>query len=77
MSYKEKLNSILVKEPDTLTVDELIFLLSKVGYLSDEERKKFSPVLKRKNLTPEAIERYRERRMQVLLDLYFPAKDDI
>lgn len=76
MGYKEEMNIILAKAPDILTQEEITFLIERVGYLSDEERARFKSVLKRSRLTKEQLERYQERRMQVLLDLYFPVEGD-
>ena len=45
MTYKEKLNSILAKEVDELSEEEITYLKIKNGYLSDSEREKFTELL--------------------------------
>jgi hypothetical protein len=62
--------AVLAKTPEQLSEEEVHFLIGRVGWLSDDERKRFASVLKRENLTPQEVWRYRHLQ---LLDRYFPA----
>lgn len=64
-----RLKEIIAKGPDGLTDEELHILIGRVGYLSDDERARFSPVLKRSALTEQ--ERWRYEHLG-LLKQYFP-----
>ena len=68
MGFKEKLLSIIAKEPNQLTEEEFRYLVSRIGYLSDTERAKFAPILKKPRLTKDEFEKYSELQT---LDLYF------
>ena len=68
-NWQERLEGILAKGPEELNDEEIHILIGRVGYLNDEERVKFGPVLIRSNLTPEELYRYTHLK---LLDSYFP-----
>ena len=68
-NWQQRLEEILAKGPEELNEEEIHILFGRVGYLYDDERAKFKPVLIRSNLTPEELYRYTHLK---LLDLYFP-----
>jgi len=59
--------------PHELNEVEIRALIVRVGYLSDDERARFAPVLTRENLTDKDVDRY--GKLQTL-DRYFPVGKD-
>ena len=53
-------NESLIKHPDELSYKDNRVLISKAGWLNDDERKKFKKVFKLENLTKQEEERYRK-----------------
>ena len=61
------------KEVAELDANEIRALIVRVGYLSDDERVRFAPVLVRENLTDFDVDRYNKLQS---LDRYFPIGKD-
>lgn len=68
-------SEVLKKAVDELTYKDLRILISKVGQLSDDERKKYESVLFLENLTDKEVVRYRRiYPTNNMFDRYFKSK---